>query len=140
MSQQFSMFDLWQPVPVRLPVDPHGTVIQGAPDETLILPHPRMAWPLARIELHRHTDGRWMWSASAAGSSFKVGPKWGRFAGDRDMALRAAALEILNLAEQVTSPDGFCISAAQLLQVKDWAGRLAAHNPVHSVNGKWPRL
>lgn len=124
MSQQFSMFDLWQSVPVRFPVDLGGAVVQGAPDETFTLPHPRMAWPLARIELHRHTDGRWMWSASAAGSSFKVGPKWGRFAGDRNTALHAAAREVLDLTEKVTSPDGFCISAAQLRQVKDWAEKM----------------
>lgn len=138
MSQQFSMFDLWHPVPVRLPLDPYGEVVQGAPDETLTLPHPCMAWPLARIELHRHTDGRWMWSASAAGSSYKVGPKWGRFAGERDTALCAAAREILDLAERVTAPDGFCISAAQLRQVKEWAERLAAHTPGQSFNQECP--
>lgn len=125
-AEQLSFLDLIAPPPalMRFPVDPHGEVVQGAPDETLTLPHPRMAWPLARIEMHQHTDGRWMWSASAVGRSYKVGPKWGRFAQDRETALRGAAREVLDLAERAGRPDPYCLTAAQLQQVKDWAKKM----------------
>lgn len=123
MTRQLSMLDLWEakPVAVRLPVDRDGSVLQGEPDETLILPHPRMAWPLARIELHRHADGRWMWSASTAGGGYKVGPKWGRFAETRSGALYHAALEIMERADRVRDPSGASITSQQLAQIKAWA-------------------
>ncbi len=98
---QMNFLDLMEP-PVAVmiePVQPMGQVVQGEPDETLVLPRPGNANPLAEIELHRHVDGRWMWSAShcllnGAGRSYKVGPKWGRFAATRSDALRAAVDEL----------------------------------------------
>lgn len=129
MTRQLSMLDLWEakPVSVRLPVDRDGEVVRGEPDETLTLPHPRLAWPLARIELHRHTDGRWMWSASTAGGGYKVGPKWGRFAETRAGALYHAAQEVIELAEKIRDPAGAGITAQQLGQIKAWALSMKEH-------------
>lgn len=98
MSGQLSLFDALHKPPVRRPVDPDGPVVQGKPDEVHRLPHRRLAWALAEIELHRHEDGLWMWSASwhadNAGGSYRVGEKWGRFAESRDDALYHAVGEI----------------------------------------------
>lgn len=96
---QLSFFDAFDPVAIRRPVDPDGPVIpQSEIDEVLFLPHPKMAWHRAEIELHQHIDGTWMWSASfnagGRGHSYRVGPKWGRFAATRDDALRLAVKEI----------------------------------------------
>ncbi|GGO94981.1 hypothetical protein [Stakelama pacifica] len=83
---------------IRRPVKPHGKVVQGEVDETLTLPHPRMAWHRARIELHRHHAGLWMWSTSwqavNSGRSYRVGEKWGKFAESRDAALFHAVQEM----------------------------------------------
>lgn len=100
--EQLSMLDLMEPPPALMiePVDANGPVIQGDPQEYLFLPRHGNACPLAEIELHQHTDGRWMWSASygllnGSGRSYKVGPKWGRFAATRHDALRAAVDELV---------------------------------------------
>jgi len=97
-------FDFFAAIaPTRAPaaprrIDPDGEVVRGDIMETLILPHPRMAWDYARIELHPHTDGRWMWSTSwsdeQGGGSYRVGPKWGNFAQTRDDALFYACAEM----------------------------------------------
>lgn len=100
---QLDLFDVLRVSATIRPVEPHGSVIQCAPDETLTLPHPRMAWPYARIELHRHTDGKWMWSTSFQcgdhGNSYRVGPKWGKFAETRDDALFYACAELRSKME-----------------------------------------
>lgn len=98
MVSQPSLFDMLRGPMIVRPCDGLGPVVQGEADETLILPHPRLAWDRARIELHRHTDGLWMWSVSlhgdeGAGGGYKVGPKWGRFAESRDDALFFAVQE-----------------------------------------------
>lgn len=94
----FAAFAPPAPVVIRRPVEPHGHVVQGEVDETLILPHARMAWDSARIELHRHTDGLWMWSTSFQtdnhGSTYRVGAKWGKFVETRDAALQHAIAEL----------------------------------------------
>lgn len=102
MNEQLSMIDLWTPpvAVMRRACDPFGEVLQGEPDEYLHLPRKGNVNPLAEIELHRHSDGQWMWSASygllsGSGSSYKVGPKWGRFAATRDDALSAAIDELI---------------------------------------------
>lgn len=96
--QQLSLFDTLRSPAIRKPVVPHGGVVQGEPDAVYRLRHPRLAWDRATIELHQHTDGLWMWSASFYcdnyGGSYRVGPKWGRFAQTRDDALFYAASEI----------------------------------------------
>lgn len=127
MAPQASLLDLLRSPPVARPVDPDGPVVQGEPDETLTLPHPRMAWPLARIELHRHDDGLWMWSVSSAcTSSYKVGPKWGRFAQTRDDALFHAAQELLSAIGRLSDISGLFISAAQVREIDRWARGLSA--------------
>lgn len=98
VSVQPSLFDLMRGQMIVRPCDGDGPVVQGEADETLILPHPRLAWDRARIELHLHSDGLWMWSVSVAGDGgcgggYKVGPKWGRFAESRDDALAFAIAE-----------------------------------------------
>ena len=98
-------FDLFAPpVPLRAPavirrVDPDGPVIQGKIDEVLTLPHPRLRWARAQIELHRHTDGLWMWATGyhddgGSGGGYRVGAKWGNFAQTRDDALFYACEEM----------------------------------------------
>lgn len=126
MTQQLSMFDFWQPAAIRLPVDPHGGVIQGEPDETLTLPQKRLAWPLARIELHQNHDGRWMWSASGPSGGYRVGPKWGRFAETRAGALHHALIELRAACSGDPSPESMGISAAQLRQLMAWLSQLEA--------------
>lgn len=100
-TEQLDIFGLWQPPPdytfEKVEID--GAVVQGAPDETLALPRKGNLNPLAEIELHQHSDGRWMWSASfgllnCSGHSYKVGPKWGRYAETRAGALRGAVDEL----------------------------------------------
>lgn len=104
----------------REPVDPDGPVLQGPADITLTLPHPKLAWALARIEVHPHKDGRWMWSASVCGSGYKVGPKWGRFAPDQQAATRCAADEILAHIDRRT-PDSMGISWSEWRQILRFA-------------------
>lgn len=112
--QQLGLFDTLHAPPVILPVDRDGPVVQGDVDETLALPHPRLAWNRAEIELHRHDNGLWMWSASwhcdMGGSSYRVGPKWGKFAETRDDALFYAVCEI---RDRLRDKDG--ADAAQIL-------------------------
>ncbi|WP_294138359.1 hypothetical protein [Sphingomonas sp.] len=100
--RQFDMFAAI--APTRAPaivrrVDPNGPVIQGKIDEVLMLPHPHLRWARARIELHRHTDGLWMWATGyhddgGSGGGYRVGAKWGNFAKTRDDALFYACEEI----------------------------------------------
>lgn len=117
---QLSMFDLIRQPPITMAVDPDGPVVQGQPHETLILPHPRMAWDLARIELHPHGD-LWMWAASSPCCGHrKVGAKWGRFAACRDDAAHYAACEILRGAESLRTSrlgiESASITAAQQMR------------------------
>lgn len=102
---QPSLFDALHRPPVYRSIDPGGHVLQGDPDTTLILPHPRLAWGRARIELHPH-DGLWMWSASfgldGGGRGYRIGPKWGRFAETKDDALFYAIREIREGIERDT--------------------------------------
>lgn len=97
VTDQPSLFDALRAPMIERPCDGLGPVVQGEADETLILPHPRLAWDRGRIELHRHTDGLWMWSVllggEGEGGGYKVGPKWGRFAESRDDALFYAVRE-----------------------------------------------
>lgn len=120
---QLSMLDLMRPGPILRPVERDGAVIQGMPDVTLRLPHPRMAWDLACIELHEHEDGLWMWSVQICGAGYKVGPKWGKFAQTQADATYFAASEMLRRTENMR-PEGKGITAAQLTQIRDWARAL----------------
>ena len=94
---QLGLFDLLHAPPVIRPVDPDGAVVRE-PDVVLSLPHPRMAWNYADIELHQHDDGLWMWATSycsdGAGGGYRVGAKWGHFAETRDDALYYAIAEL----------------------------------------------
>lgn len=88
---------------IILPVDKDGPVIRDRDqiDEILTLQYPQRprgcAW--AEIELHRHTDGLWMWAKNCSdnvgnGGGYRVGPKWGKFAETREDALAAAKDEL----------------------------------------------
>ena len=126
---QLSMFDLIRQPPIVMQVDPDGPVLQGEARETLILPHPRLAWHLARVELHPHDD-LWMWGASSpCCGSYKVGAKWGRFAASRDDAAHYAACEILRGADRLRASslgvESASITAAQLRQIEAWALAIA---------------
>lgn len=95
---QLNLFDALRSPPVRVPVDPDGPVIKTDPDFTFRLPHPRMAWDRADIEIHRHDNGLWMWSTSymadMGGGGYRVGEKWGKFAATREDALFYACEEL----------------------------------------------
>lgn len=126
MPDQTSLLDLMRAPPIIRPVDPDGPVIQGEPDELLRLKHPRLAWDIARIELHRHDDGLWMWSVSVAGGGYRVGPKWGKFAATRDDALHHAAQELnKGMRRKLDRPEAYGVTAAQLRQAIAWAEGLA---------------
>jgi len=118
---QLDLFAALIPPPVLEPVDPDGPVVQGPPDITLRLPHPRMAWDLASIQLHQHEDGRWMWAARTAGGGYKVGPKWGRFAPTQAEAMHHAAAEVIDRCDRIRDPSSVGITAAQLRQIRAWA-------------------
>ena len=122
MPEQLSLFGANRPIPALDPVDPHGPVIDGAPDVTLRLPHRRMAWDLAAIQLHEHEDGRWMWAVSCAGSGYKVGPKWGRFAATQPEAMRFAAAELLDWCDRRQGrTDGMMISQGEMNAIRAFA-------------------
>ena len=93
-----NLLDLMRTPPIRKRVDPDEPVLLTSPDEELILPHPRMAWDSARIQLHQQTDGLWMWATSFGtsqrGSGYAIGAKWGNFAETRDDALHWAIQEL----------------------------------------------
>lgn len=125
MGEQLDMLGLMRPVPIRRPVIAHGDVIHGEADESLLLPHPRLAWDMAVIELHQHESGMWMWGVRHASGGYKVGPKWGRFAYTRSDALYFAADELIEWAHRSMSRrDKQFLSAAQLRQVIAWAKAL----------------
>lgn len=115
------LLDLMREPPVKRPVTDALGVIHGDVDETLRLEHPRMAWDRARIELHRHVDGLWIWSVSfhadGGGSGYRIGPKWGRFAKSRDDALHWAVDELHTRLNRSESKDADLIRA--------WSRRLA---------------
>lgn len=120
-ATQLDLFATLHPSPVIQPVDPDGPVVTGPIDVTLRLPHPRLAWDLAEIELHEHEDGRWMWSASTAGGGYRVGPKWGRFAATQSEAMHHAAREVIDRCDRIRDPASVGITAAQLRQIRTWA-------------------
>lgn len=106
---QLGLFDLLHSPPVIVAVKPNGSVLRWDPDETLTLPHPRMVWDRARIELHRHENGLWMWSTcwqcDDRGSGYRIGEKWGKFAHSRDDALFYAVREITSRLERHVGPE-----------------------------------
>jgi hypothetical protein len=114
-----SLLDLMHAPPVVRPVDPDGAVIQGEVDETLTW-YGRRPWIRARIELHRHDDGLWMWAidwrVSGRGAGYRVGPKWGRFAETRADALFWAVRELVGRL-----PEGDPDAA----RIRAWAESLA---------------
>ena len=116
---QMSLLDLMQPAAIRRPVDPDGPVC-GEVDEVLRLPHPRLAWDLARIELARHSDGLWMWGIVHCCGGYRVGPKWGRFAASRDAALHHARAELLEWHGK-SGHEGRSVTAAQWASIRTWA-------------------
>ncbi|RWX72512.1 hypothetical protein [Mesorhizobium sp. M2A.F.Ca.ET.039.01.1.1] len=107
------LFDALHKPPVIVPVDRDGPVVQGEADVSFVLPHKRLAWHQAEIELHRHDNGLWMWSASfncgGHGSSYKVGAKWGKFAESKDDALFYAVQEIERRLEKSDGPEATAI-------------------------------
>ena len=54
-------------------------------------------YPLIRIQLAQHTDGRWMWAVSISGPvsgyGYAPNPKWGKFASSRGGAVEGARQE-----------------------------------------------
>lgn len=120
MSQQLNLFDAIHPPPILVPVQPRGEVVRGEVDTHLFLPHPRLAWHLAEIELHPY-EGMWMWSVrfncDNHGGGYRVGPKWGNFAVTKGAALHYAVQELEERLGDTDTP-----TAAQILR---WARRLA---------------
>jgi hypothetical protein len=96
-----TLLDLMHAPAIKRPVQPDGEVLAGDPDETLRWqPDPKRLYLHAWIELHRHTDGNWMWSTtcstSLGGWGYKVGEKWGQFAETRADALHHARRELID--------------------------------------------
>lgn len=112
---QLSLLDALRNPPIIKPIMPHGDVIHGQVDDSFVLPHPRLALPVAQIDLHRHSDGMWMWglnfAADSHGGGYRVGPKWGKFASSRDDALYYAAREMLSKLDQDRSSSAVKIRA-----------------------------
>lgn len=112
---QLSLLDALRSPPIIQPVSPHGEVIQGQADNSFVLPHPHLAWPLAQIDLHKHSDGTWMWGVNFStghhGRGYRVGPKWGKFAVTREDALFYAARELHAGLEGDKSSDALKIRA-----------------------------
>lgn len=131
MTRQLSFLDAMMPAPVGIirPVDPNGPVTPlGNIQETLRLPHPKMVWDTASIELHPHENGEWMWATSVCtgseGYSYQVGPKWGKFARSRSDALWLAADEIERRAMRFSSAGNHMSRiAAWCAQIKQEAQR-----------------
>ena len=121
MAEQLSLFDTLYPPATLGPVDPDGAVITGPIDQILRLPHPTLAWDLAAIQLHQHTDGTWMWGVEHAQGGYHVGPKWGRFAATQGEAMHHAAREILDRRDRIGDPGSVCITAPHLRAVRVWA-------------------
>ena len=120
--QQLSLFADTRPAPVLEKVVADGPVVQGDPDMTYRLPHPKMAWSLATIQLHEHEDGRWMWAVQHASGGYKVGPKWGRFSATMSTAASFAAAELLNWCDQAEGRlESIMIDRSQLRQIRSWA-------------------
>lgn len=119
--QQLSLFDAARRPPVIVAIEPGGHVLQGEADRSWILRHPRLAWDSARIELHRHTNGLWMWGVDFHienhGGGYRVGRKWGKFAETIDDALYYAVDELLSRIEEDKSSDA--------TRVRTWARGLA---------------
>lgn len=95
---QLNLLDLLYKPMVTKPVNLELGVLSGEADITFTLPHKRLAWDQAKIELHQHLDGQWMWSVSFNagnhGAGYKVGPKWGKFAESKSDALFYASNEL----------------------------------------------
>jgi len=92
---QLSLFDAQAHL-----VDPLGRVCTDDElDDTIELGDRHLG---LRIELARHTDGRYMWGTSfhtpTGGSGYRVGPKWGKFAHSAIEALQHARIEIAERA------------------------------------------
>jgi hypothetical protein len=122
---QLSLFGSARPRPTLEPVDPDGSVVEGSIDVTLRLPHPRLAWDMAAIQLHQHEDSRWMWAIQHANGGYQVGPKWGRFAPSQAAALTYAAGELLDWCDR-TEAQGqtLSITTDQLNKIRAWAEAL----------------
>lgn len=112
MIEQLSFLGLMRSPPVCVEVEPDGPVISLADiKETLILPHPKMAWHRARIQLHPHGN-KWMWSTAYgldgdddySGACYQVGAKWGKFAQTREDALHWACEELRERLKKRKSP------------------------------------
>ena len=97
-TDQLSIFDVMRAPPVSPDFELEDSVVKGQVDVSLQLPHKRMAWDQARIELHQHTSGLWMWGTGCNrggdGWGYRVGSKWGNFAETKDDALYYAIDEI----------------------------------------------
>jgi len=108
---QHSLIDLMRPQPTILPVDPDGEVVpEGLIHAVLELPHPKLAYPQARIEIHPK-DEQWMWATSYSldndgGRGYRVGPKWGKFAPSAEDAIYWAAAEIREAVKDASPSKG----------------------------------
>ncbi|MCR5943971.1 hypothetical protein FG152_24680 [Ochrobactrum sp. XJ1] len=121
---QLNLFDLLHKPAVIRPVSFEAGVIQGEAAVTLFLPHKRMAWHQAEIELHPHTDGSWMWSTSYQtsnrGSGYKVGAKWGKFAQSKEDAFFYACKE---MQEQLKAIPGH-----EVKLISEWLNSLSLNS------------
>ena len=124
-SQQLELLSLIVSPPISRRIEPFGEVVRGEVDTVhRFQPDPRKHWFHAVIELHPH-EGLWMWSTiysiGGCGESYRVGPKWGRFAATKSDALHWAVEE---LAERLASRDTDTAHSKQAAQIMAWAQKL----------------
>jgi hypothetical protein len=116
------LLDLMRAAATIRPVDRDGSVIQSGVHEVLSLTRARSAMYLAEIELHEdRASGLWMWSTSwntgASGQTYRVGPKWGKFADTREDALHWACVELRDRLARETGKE--------VSDILKWLGGLA---------------
>lgn len=116
---QLNLFDVLRRPAIVERVDPDGHVVKS-PDEEMVLPHPRLAWPRAVIQLHKHDTGLWMWGTGFHshnhGMGYRVGAKWGKFAESRSDALFYACQEIRSGIKEDSSKDA--------AEIRQWLAKI----------------
>lgn len=112
-----TLLDLMREPMIVRPVDPDGPTVKA--DEVLEWGKPWSGFRYARIELHQHDDGLWMWARSfelaERAATYRVGPKWGRFAKSRADALHYAIEDLLRDVEKAATTQAQKALARQIV-------------------------
>lgn len=105
MNAQLSLFELMRPVGIFKPIDGLGQVVQGPIDEVYDCPGMK-SWQRCSIEIHKdQKSGLFMWATKHFNGGYRVGPKWGKFAGSRADALELAKDELRKKIDELVARD-----------------------------------